>query len=456
MTQPSIPKGTRDFGPEIMLKREYIIETIKKVFKKYAFAPLETPSMEQLNVLTGKYGEEGDQLIFKILNSGDFLKDLKEKNIPIANTTAKEILPYISEKALRYDLTVPFARYVTMNRNDITFPFRRYQIQPVWRADRPQKGRYREFYQCDADIIGSDSLICEAELILIIQEVLTNLKIKEFTIKMNNRKILTGIAEKSGAVGRETDICVAIDKLDKIGDEGVKKELSERGISNESIEILMPVIQFQGNTTEKISYLKTFLQGNEIGISGIDEIEKTISTVSILGQVPQLELDISLARGLSYYTGAIFEVKANGVQIGSISGGGRYDNLTGLFGLNGISGVGISFGLDRIYDVMQELNVFEHISQVQTKVLITIFDEKSEGYSIELLSKLRTIGIRTEIYPQADKLKKQFAYADAKKIPYVVIIGENEIKNKLYSLKKMETGEQKELKIEELLTLLSE
>jgi histidyl-tRNA synthetase len=457
ITKPTLPKGTRDFGPKQMAGREFIFNTVRTVFKKFGFSCIETPALENLSVLTGKYGDEGDQLIFKILNSGDYLIEAKNK-IPDATTwEPKSLLPLISEKALRYDLTVPFARFVVQNRNDITFPFKRYQIQPVWRADRPQKGRYREFYQCDADVVGTDSLICEVEIVLMINEVFSNLGIKDFTIKINNRKILTGIAEATGANGKEADICVAIDKLDKIGEEGVKKELIEREISEDAIAKLMPIISYKGNTQSKLELLDAILAASEIGKKGIEEIRQVFSFVESFGvHVSQLELDISLARGLSYYTGAIFEVKANGVQIGSVCGGGRYDNLTGLFGLDGVSGVGISFGVDRIYDVMAELNLFGQTVSSGAKVMLANFDTESEKYALGVLTKLRQAGISSEIYPQSDKLKKQFGYADSKQIPFVLVIGENEIKSGQFALKNMQTGEQKILILEQVIKHLNE
>lgn len=457
MSKASLPKGVRDFGPQVMARREYILDTIKKVYKKFGFAPIETPAMENLSVLTGKYGDEGDQLIFKILNSGDFLSEVREKNIDVLSAEPKKILPFVSEKALRYDLTVPFARFVVMNRNDITFPFKRYQIQPVWRADRPQKGRYREFYQCDADVVGTDSLICEAEIVLMIKEVLIGLGLSQFAIKINNRKILTGIAETVGATGRESEICVAIDKLDKIGEEGVVKELLERGISQPSVDKLMPILKISGSNEQILSKLEAEISGSEAGKTGIAEIKEVLKLIAAFGtQVPELQIDISLARGLSYYTGAIFEVKALGVQIGSISGGGRYDNLTGLFGLEGVSGVGISFGVDRIYDVLNELNLFPESAAAGVKAMITNFDENAQSAGLALLSELRKQGISAEIYPKADKLKKQFGYADSKKIPYVVILGDEEIANKVFALKNMLSGEQKKLNLQLLIKELNE
>ncbi len=441
--KPTLPRGTRDFTPAQLLKRDFIFDTIKKVFKKFAFAPIETPTMENLSVLTGKYGEEGDQLIFKILNSGDFLLEPKNKNIELQQVDSKKLLPFISEKALRYDLTVPFARFVVMNRNDISFPFKRYQIQPVWRADRPQKGRYREFYQCDADVVGTDSLLCEAEIVLMIHEVMQHLGIKNIEIKINNRKILSGITEIAGSFGKETDICTAIDKIDKIGIEGVTKELFERGISQTSINILLPIINFKGNNSEILYFLKSALQNSTIGTKGIDEVEQVLHFIDQFGtQIDALKIDISLARGLSYYTGAIFEVKALDVQMGSISGGGRYDNLTGLFGLDGVSGVGISFGVERIYDIMEELNLFPQTDNSYSKILLTHFDVASMNYGMKIVANLRSSNIAAEIYPQVTKIKKQFEYANAKSIPFVAVVGETEMQNNTVALKNMLSGEQ--------------
>lgn len=451
IVKPSIPRGTRDFNSNQVEKREYIFSTIKNVFKKYAFAPIETPTMENLSVLTGKYGDEGDQLIFKILNSGDYLLEPKTKSVDFQTISTQKLLPLISEKALRYDLTVPFARFVVMNRNDIVFPFKRYQIQPVWRADRPQKGRYREFYQCDADVVGTDSLVCEAEIVLMIDEVMQNLGIKNCEIKINNRKILTGISEVIGATGKEADICTAIDKLDKIGVEGVKKELFEREISAEAIEKLMPIIHIKGSNQQIINELEVVLASSETGLKGLAEIKTTFEYIANFGiDIKSVKLDISLARGLSYYTGAIFEVKALDVQMGSISGGGRYDNLTGLFGLDGVSGVGISFGVDRIYDVMDELNLFPATSGYSPKVLLCYFDEKTMAYAMQLLKKIRNLGIVAEMYPQVAKIKKQFEYANAKKISFVIVLGETELANQTITLKNMVSGEQKTVDFENM------
>ncbi len=452
MSKPSLARGTRDFGPSVMVKRNYIFSTIKRTFEKFGFQPIETPTIENLSVLMGKYGDEGDQLLFKILNSGDFSKDLTQKDL---DEGAKKLTHKISEKGLRYDLTVPFARFVVMNRNDLVMPFKRYQIQPVWRADRPQKGRYREFYQCDADVVGTDSLICEAEIVLMLQEILQNLGIKDFTIKINNRKILSGIAEVIGLKGSEVPLTVAIDKLDKIGKEKVEDELRERGFSEESIEKLQPVFEIQGADNQVFKKLKDWLKDSEIGLNGIEELEKIWSLVESFGlDNSKMQLDITLARGLSYYTGAIFEVKANGVQIGSISGGGRYDNLTGTFGMIGLSGVGISLGVDRIFDVMEELGLFVDNQGVTTKVLLTNFDAEAEKYSLPILKKLRDVGINAEIYPESGKLKKQFDYANRKNIPFVVVVGSDEMQTGELTLKNMTLGEQEKLNIEQIIEKL--
>jgi histidyl-tRNA synthetase len=406
MSKPSIPKGTRDFSPTEMVRRNYIFSTIRKSFQRYGFMPIETPAMENLSTLTGKYGDEGDKLIFKILNSGDAFKQLRESYPDEKLSTFNFPLSTISEKALRYDLTVPFARYVVQHQNDISFPFKRYQIQPVWRADRPQKGRYREFYQCDADVVGSDSLLYEVELIQLFDEVLTNLGIPDFTIKINNRKILSAIAEITGEQDKLIDITVAIDKLDKIGEDEVVKELKEKGVSDKAIDIIKPLFSLKGSNAEVIAKMRTILASSEIGQKGLDELEYIFSKVTALGlQRAKLELDITLARGLNYYTGAIFEVKANGVSIGSICGGGRYDDLTGIFGLKNVSGVGISFGADRIYDVLNELNLFPEFTSETTQVLFSNFGEKEVNYCLPLLKTLRENGINSEIYPTDAKLK---------------------------------------------------
>ncbi len=451
--KPSIPRGTRDFGPAQMSKRNFIFDAIRKVYQRYGFQQLETPTMENLSVLTGKYGDEGDQLLFKVLNSGDFAKDLTAE---MTNQGYKKMLPAIAEKGLRYDLTVPFARYVVMNRGELQMPFKRYQIQPVWRADRPQKGRYREFYQCDADVVGTDSLICEAEIVLMIHEVFRNLGVNDFTVKINNRKILSGIAEVIGVPGQETALCVAIDKLGKIGQQKVEEELSERGFLADTILKLQPVFSLGKDQNQLLTDLKTWLKDSETGLAGIAELEKVMQYVAHFGlQDPRVQVDITLARGLSYYTGAIFEVKANGVQIGSVAGGGRYDNLTGAFGLPGVSGVGISFGVDRIYDVMDELGVFPDNQTASTKVMITNFDATAEVFGLGVLKKLRDAGINAEIYPEAVKIKKQFEYADRKQIPFVLIIGSEEIETGNLALKNLQTGQQRPLRLEEILAELA-
>ena len=449
--KPSIPQGPRDFDPSKTIRRNYIIERIKRTFQIYGFLPIETPAMENLSVLTGKYGEEGDKLIFKILNSGDFLKNVSEADF---KDGAKKLTTKIAEKALRYDLTVPFARYVVMNRNEITFPFKRYQIQPVWRADRPQKGRYREFMQCDADIIGTDSLICEAELVVMINEALSALNI-DFTIKINNRKILSGITEVIGKAGSETELCVAIDKLDKIGQDGVIKELRERDFSDDSITTLIPIIESKGGNTDKIKTLKHTLQHSEIGMKGIAELEKTFEYLHSFGYtLNNYEFDITLARGLSYYTGAIFEVKANDVQIGSICGGGRYDNLTGVFGLPGVSGVGISFGIDRIYDVMDELKVFPEQLATGTKVMLINFGSENETYALHVLQQLRAADIVAEIYPDTAKFDKQMKYANKRGIAFVILPGDEERQKNMVSLKNFSTGAQEMLSVSDCINTI--
>jgi histidyl-tRNA synthetase len=456
-SKPTLPKGTRDFSPEEMVKRNFIFDTIKSVFRKFGYQEIQTPSMENLETLTGKYGDEGDKLIFKILNSGDFLSKVSPEELQAAD--AKKLTSKVSEKALRYDLTVPFARYVVSHQNDISLPFKRFQIQPVWRADRPQKGRYREFYQCDADVVGSESLLNEAEFVLIYQEALSKLGLKDFSILINNRKILSGIAEIIGKPKLIIDMTVAIDKLDKIGLEGVSKELLERGFTQSDIEKLQPIIELKGSNSEKILALKKVLASSEIGKKGIDELETIFGYIQQLHRpnatLPNVALDITLARGLNYYTGAIFEVKSNEIAMGSIGGGGRYDDLTGMFGLKNLSGVGISFGADRIYDVLEELNVFPKNTNETTKVLISNFDDSAEKFTLPILSQLRAAGIATELYPQASKLKKQLSYADAKHIPYVILIGSEEMASGLLSLKNMESGEQSTLTIQALIAQLA-
>ncbi|MES2872473.1 MAG: histidine--tRNA ligase [Bacteroidota bacterium] len=457
--KPSIPKGTRDFSPAEMVRRNYIFETINSVFKKFGYQEIQTPTMENLDTLTGKYGDEGDKLIFKVLNSGDFLSKVPADKL--GDYTSQRLTPSISEKALRYDLTVPFARYVVMHQNSITFPFKRFQIQPVWRADRPQKGRYREFYQCDADVVGSDSLLNEAEFVLIYHEALSKLGLKDFTIKINNRKILSGIAEIIGKPELIVDMTVAIDKLDKIGFGGVTKELIERGFSTTDIETLKPVILLEGNNESKIENLKSVLKNSAIGLKGIEEIETIINYLASFShqtsevQSLPLEVDITLARGLNYYTGAIFEVKTNEVSMGSIGGGGRYDDLTGMFGLAGLTGVGISFGADRIYDVLEELDLFPKTSSETTRIMISNFDKEAEIYALPLLQKLRDSGISSEIYPTPAKLKKQLNYADDKKIPFVILVGSEEMESGLLTLKNMESGDQEKLTIGQIITGLS-
>lgn len=450
MQKPSIPKGTRDFSPEEMAKRNYIFNTIREVYHLYGFQQIETPAMENLSTLMGKYGEEGDKLLFKILNSGDCFsgiscEELMEKN-PV------KFAAKACEKGLRYDLTVPFARFVVQHRNEISFPFKRYQIQPVWRADRPQKGRYREFYQCDGDVVGSDSLINEVELIQIMDEVFLRFGIR-VCIKMNNRKILSGIAEILGAADKIVDITVAIDKLDKIGLEKVNDELREKGLSEEAINKLQPVIMLSGTNREKIASLKNVLAASETGLKGIAEMEFILERIEKLALRAELELDLTLARGLNYYTGAIFEVKALDVQIGSITGGGRYDNLTGVFGMEGVSGVGISFGADRIFDVLNQLDLYPKDALQTTQLLFVNFGEKEEAYLLPLVAQVRAAGIRTELYPESAKMKKQMGYADTKKIPYVAIVGETEMAEGKINVKNMITGEQQLLTVDELIAL---
>lgn len=451
----AIPKGTRDFNPEVMMKRNYIFDTIKKVFKKYGYQEIQTPTMENLETLTGKYGDEGDQLIFKILNSGDYMlnaESLKEKG---EEQTSKKLLPLISEKALRYDLTVPFARYVVMHQHEITSPFKRFQIQPVWRADRPQKGRYREFYQCDADVVGSDSLLNEAEFICIYDEALSLLGLTDFTVKINNRKILSGIADLIGKTDKIVDLTVAIDKLDKIGLEGVEKELLEKGFEQKDLEILKPIILLTGNNEEKLIALKKILLNSIIGQKGIEEIDKVFTYLNNFSlRNAKVELDLTLARGLNYYTGCILEVKTNQVAMGSIGGGGRYDDLTAMFGKDGLTGAGISFGADRIYDVLEELNLFPSATAESTQVLICVFGAQEEAYAIPILNQLRDAEIKAELFPFGTKMKKQMQYANDKKIPYVLVIGGDEMENGLLSFKNMETGIQEKATIDQILTQL--
>lgn len=444
----SIPKGTRDFGPDEMAKRNYIFDTIKKVYALYGFQQIETPAMETLQTLLGKYGDEGDKLLFKILNSGDFLKSASDEELMARNTL--KLQTKLSEKGLRYDLTVPFARYVVMHRDELQMPFKRYQIQPVWRADRPQKGRYREFYQCDADIVGSDSLMNEVELMQIVDTVFTKFGIR-VQIKINNRKILTGIAEIIGEKDKIVQITTAIDKLDKIGIENVNQELEKEGIPTEAIARLQPIIQLSGTNDEKLATIANVLADSKIGLKGVEETKYILEMLKKTALHNEIELDLTLARGLNYYTGAIFEVKALDTQIGSITGGGRYDNLTGIFGLSGLSGVGISFGADRIYDVLNTLDLYPKESVTGTQLLFINFGEKETDYILPIAMQARQAGIRTEIFPDAVKMKKQMAYANAKHIPFVVLAGDNEIAQNKVTLKIMETGEQLVLSAEELL-----
>ena len=447
--KPSIPKGTRDFGPFETARRNYIFDTIRKAFRLFGYSPIETPAMENLSTLLGKYGDEGDKLLFRILNSGDYLKDIDSNELITKDSLS--ISTKISEKGLRYDLTVPFARFVVQNRNDIQLPFKRCQIQPVWRADRPQKGRYREFYQCDADVVGSDSLWNEVELLSLIDEVFKNLKIR-VTIKLNNRKILTGIAELIGESERIIDITVAIDKMEKIGVEKVSEELLSKGISQEAVKKLLPILELTGTNKEKIIKLKETLKDSEAGTKGVEELNWVVEQFDSIGHICDLDVDVSLARGLNYYTGIIIEVKALDVQIGSITGGGRYDNLTGVFGMPGLSGVGISFGADRIYDVLNQLNLYPESVSESVKVLFLNFGEKEAEAAMKLVKGLREKGISAELYPDSVKLKKQMAYADALKVPYVAIIGETELADGKVMLKDMTTGEQSQLTMAEILT----
>ena len=449
--KPSIPKGTRDFSPVEMAKRNYIFNTIREVFHLFGYQQIETPSMENLSTLMGKYGDEGDKLLFKIQNSGDYFSGLTDEELLSRN--AAKLASKFCEKGLRYDLTVPFARYVVMHRDEISFPFKRYQIQPVWRADRPQKGRYREFYQCDADVVGSNSLLNEVELVQMIDRVYGKFGIR-VSIKINNRKILTGIAEIIGEADKIVDITVAIDKLDKIGLDNVNAELAQKGIPQEAIEKLQPIIMLSGTNEEKLETLKTVLASSEIGLKGVEESEFILKTIASLGVKSEVELDLTLARGLNYYTGAIFEVKALDVQIGSISGGGRYDNLTGVFGMSGMSGVGISFGADRIYDVLNQLDLYPKEAVNATQLLFVNFGEKEAAYCLPVLSAARDAGIRAEIYPDSAKMKKQMSYANDKNIPFVAIVGENEMNEGKLTLKNMTTGEQSLVTPEELLAAI--
>ena len=449
--KPSIPKGTRDFSPIEMAKRNYIFNTIKDVFLLYGFQQIETPALENLSTLMGKYGEEGDKLLFKILNSGDFLKSAPDDMLN--QRDCQHLTSKICEKGLRYDLTVPFARYVVQHRNELQFPFKRYQIQPVWRADRPQKGRYREFYQCDADVVGSDSLINEVELVSLIDEVFARFGIN-ITIKVNNRKVLSGIAEMIGEPQKLIDITVAIDKIDKIGIENVNAELIEKGISAQAVEMLQPLLNLSGSNEDKFNSLEAMLSNSQIGKKGIEELRFVFNNVAQLSPRATVELDVSLARGLNYYTGTILEVKANDVAMGSITGGGRYDNLTGVFGLDGVSGVGISFGADRIFDVLNTLNLYPADTCASTKVMFTNFGETESKAALGIVMQLRKAGIPAELYPESTKMKKQMSYADTKQIPFVAMVGESEIANGTVALKNMATGKQCQLTVDQLIERL--
>jgi histidyl-tRNA synthetase len=463
MQKPSIPRGTRDFGPAVVARRNYIFGVIRRVFEKFGYAPLETPTLENLSVLTGKYGDEGDQLLFKVLNSGDFAKDVTADDLTAGS---KKILPKIAEKGLRYDLTVPFARYVVMNRGTLTFPFKRYQIQPVWRADRPQRGRYREFYQCDADVVGTDSLLCEAEIVLMMSEVLTTLGLTEHTIKINHRRVLSAIYQALGGEGTETDLFVAIDKLDKIGADGVSRELTERGFSDDAIGRLFALLGVEGSFEEKLERLLAGFvtagvdadNATADGYKGLQDLKRVLDYLRDFGfeKFENLDFDVTLARGLSYYTGCIFEIKINNVNMGSVSGGGRYDNLTGAFGLPGVSGVGFSFGVDRLYDCLEELNLFPEAVATTTRCLLANFDADAERAVLPVLRQLRAAGIPAELFPEAGKLGKQFKYADAKGIPYVLIQGHEERAANLFKLKTLANGEERTLTLEEVLAELAQ
>ena len=450
--KPSIPKGTRDFSPLEMAKRNYIFNTIKEVYSLYGFQQIETPAMENLQTLMGKYGEEGDKLLFKVLNSGDYLNKVSDEEL--AERNVLRLASRICEKGLRYDLTVPFARYVVMHRDELQLPFKRYQFQPVWRADRPQKGRYREFYQFDGDVVGSDSLLNEVELMQIIDTVFTRFGIR-VQIKINNRKILSGIAEVIGEADKIVDITVAIDKLDKIGLENVNAELREKGVSEDAVAKLQPVISLSGTNEEKLEVMANFLQSSEIGMKGVEETRFVLDTLKGLELKNEIQFDLTLARGLNYYTGAIFEVKALDVQMGSITGGGRYDNLTGIFGMPGISGVGISFGVDRIFDVLNDLDAYPKDAMLATRVLFINFGDKETAYCLPIVKKLREAGIRTEMYPESAKMKKQMSYANTKQIPFVALAGENEISEGKVTVKNMETGSQEMVSVDEFIGMLS-
>lgn len=447
--RPSIPKGTRDFTPVEMAKRNYIFDTISNVFRLFGFQPIETPAMENLSTLMGKYGEEGDKLLFRILNSGDFLLEASDEDFQ--NRNSLRFSNQICEKGLRYDLTVPFARFVVQHRNDISFPFKRYQIQPVWRADRPQKGRYREFYQCDADVVGSDSLLNEVELMQMVDRVFDDLGINTL-IKINNRKILSGIAEIIGESDKIIDITIAIDKFEKIGLEEVNYELLSKGLSQQAVDQLQPIISLSGDNAEKLARLSEVLQPSAIGMKGIEEVQTILDYIQQLPLKTEVQLDLTLARGLNYYTGAIFEVKAKDMEMGSICGGGRYDNLTGIFGLDNVSGVGISFGADRIFDVLNQLDAYPKNAIASTKILFTNFGKKEEAHCLPLLKKVREAGVSAEIYPEAAKMKKQMSYADNKNISFVALVGENEINEGLITLKNMKTGEQIKVTPEQLIS----
>ncbi|MBK9391847.1 MAG: histidine--tRNA ligase [Bacteroidetes bacterium] len=448
-SKPSIPKGTRDFSTEEMQRREYIFDTVRQVFRLYGYQPIETPAMENLSSLLGKYGDEGDKLLFRILNSGDYLSGVNDEEL--TGRDSSRMSSKICEKGLRYDLTVPFARYVVQHRDEIVFPFKRYQIQPVWRADRPQKGRYREFFQCDVDVIGSDSLLNEYELVKIIDEVFSRLRIS-VVIKINNRKILSGIAEYLGESSRITDITVAIDKLDKIGTDAVNEELRAKGLSDDSVKKLQPLLALEGSTPEKLSQLERILSESATGLKGIEEMRILFSYISNAGLKGKVELDLTLARGLNYYTGAIIEVKSVDVAIGSICGGGRYDNLTGVFGMDGVSGVGVSFGADRIYDVLNHLGLFKEMVMSSSEVLVINFGSAETAYSLSVVEELRKLSVNTELYPDAAKLKKQMSYADSKKIPWIIIAGDDEIKSNSLTIKNMSLGTQEKVSLGDLRT----
>lgn len=450
--KPSLPKGTRDFGPQIMARRKFIIGHISDTFKNYGFLPLETPAMENLSVLTGKYGDEGDKLLFRILNSGNFLSDSSEEDFKIG---LQALLPKITEKGLRYDLTVPFARFVVMNRNDITFPFKRYQIQPVWRADRPQRGRYREFYQCDADVVGTDSLLCEMEIILMIREVMQKLGLKDYSIKINHRGVLFGLAEALGAADKARALFTAIDKLDKMDEDKVHEELEQAGFTKEQNEKLFSILNFAGDNNTKLKFIGETIGRNEHGRKAIEDLGNILKFLENSGSNDdKLSIDIPLARGLSYYTGTIFELKINNVKIGSVGGGGRYDDLTGAFGLPNVSGVGFSFGIDRLYDVLEELQLFPTEAEQSTKVLITHFDESGFTYGLKILQQIRQADIPSEIYPDIGKVKKQMEYANRKQIPFTIIIGNEEIKTGQLAFKNMLSGIQENISIQHIIEKL--